>query len=87
MTSRERDLVRIVVEQFSAMLGLEDVDVDSDFFELGGHSLMAVRLVARLREHAAIRLTVQDVFEAPTPAALTARAVGSDGSGDAETRR
>jgi hypothetical protein len=79
MVTRDRDLVDVVFAEFATMPGLENLDADSDFRKLGRHLLMAVRQVAGLRGHAAIRLTVRDVFKAPAPAALGLR----DGFGDA----
>jgi amino acid adenylation domain-containing protein len=66
----------IVVEAFSAVLGIAEIGVHDDFFRLGGHSLAATRLVARLRDTAGIDLSVKTVFTAPTAAGLAAEAGG-----------
>ncbi|WP_434599551.1 amino acid adenylation domain-containing protein [Streptomyces sp. A5-4] len=58
---------------FAEVLGLGHVYADSNFFELGGHSLLAMRLVGRIRAEAGTGPTVRDVFEAPTPTALSQR--------------
>ncbi|MEU3838523.1 amino acid adenylation domain-containing protein [Streptomyces sp. NPDC028635] len=58
---------------FADVLGVEPVGGDSDFFALGGHSLLAGRLIAAVRDELGAQITVQDLFEAATPAALTAR--------------
>jgi amino acid adenylation domain-containing protein len=57
-------------EIFAEVLGIEAAGVDEDFFALGGHSLLAARMVARLRAEFDARLTIRDVFTAPTPALL-----------------
>ncbi|MGJ7611900.1 MULTISPECIES: amino acid adenylation domain-containing protein [unclassified Variovorax] len=58
---------------WAEVLGVERVGRDDNFFELGGHSLLSTRLVARL--HAAMPggLTVRDVFQYPTLAAMAER--------------
>ncbi|MGJ7564544.1 amino acid adenylation domain-containing protein [Variovorax sp. GB1R11] len=58
---------------WAEVLGVARVGRDDNFFELGGHSLLSTRLVARL--HAAMPggLTVRDVFQYPTLAAMAER--------------
>ncbi|KQW55434.1 hypothetical protein ASC92_19620 [Variovorax sp. Root411] len=55
------------------VLGVARVGRNDNFFELGGHSLLSARLVARV--HAAMQgeLTIRDVFQHPTLAAMAAR--------------
>lgn len=64
---------RIVAEAFAEVLDLDAVGVDEDFFAAGGHSLLATRLASRLSERMERTVTVRDVFEHPTVAALAAR--------------
>ncbi|TKC98587.1 non-ribosomal peptide synthetase/type I polyketide synthase [Polyangium fumosum] len=63
----ERALARI----WGEVLGVQHAGLHDDFFLVGGDSLLAIRLVARAREQG-FQLSVRDVFERPTIAALAA---------------
>lgn len=60
----------VVHEVFSDVLGLPEVGVHDSFFALGGSSLDATRVVARLRLHHDVDVSVDTLFDAPTVAAL-----------------
>ncbi|MCP9963868.1 condensation domain-containing protein [Actinomadura madurae] len=57
---------------------MEGVGIDDDFFALGGHSLLATRVAAKARAVLGGSLSIADVFEAPTVAALAPRLVAAD---------
>ncbi|MEU1130281.1 non-ribosomal peptide synthase/polyketide synthase [Streptomyces sp. NPDC005900] len=64
-TEREKTLCGL----FADVLGLAEVGIDDGFFDLGGDSIMSIQLVSRARR-AGLELSVRDVFEHRTVAAL-----------------
>jgi amino acid adenylation domain-containing protein len=69
VTSEEAGLCGL----FAELLGVAEVSADDGFFDLGGHSLLVTRLISRVRSRLRAELSVQDVFLAPTAAALASR--------------
>ncbi|SDG50778.1 amino acid adenylation domain-containing protein [Lentzea fradiae] len=67
---------------FGEVLGLSEVDLEASFFDLGGHSLLAARFIGRVRAVLGVRLSIRDMFEAPSVSGL-ARRLGRAGSGGA----
>ncbi|HVR96545.1 MAG TPA: amino acid adenylation domain-containing protein, partial [Thermoanaerobaculia bacterium] len=55
------------------MLALDRIGRDDDFFELGGQSLTATRMLFRIREGFGAELSLADLFQVRTLAALAAR--------------
>ncbi|MBU8838445.1 non-ribosomal peptide synthetase [Mycolicibacterium goodii] len=70
---------------FADILGLSDTDtdicIDDDFFDLGGHSLLTVRLISRVRSELGAELSLADVFNARTVAALAQHIAVAPGRG------
>lgn len=75
-TPIERQLADI----WSEVLHLDRVGADDDFFSLGGSSLDAIRLFALIGERLNVQLSINDIFQAPTPRRLAARIEGDSGS-------
>lgn len=54
---------------WEAVLEKSPIGIHDNFFELGGHSLLVARLVASIEQSFGKRLSMADVFRAPTVAA------------------
>ncbi|MYU13034.1 AMP-binding protein, partial [Streptomyces sp. SID8361] len=61
----------LMCRQFADVLGVPRAGPEDNFFELGGHSLLAARLTERVHAVLGLAPTLRNVFEAPTPAALS----------------
>jgi tyrocidine synthetase III len=51
-------------------LPASSISTNSSFFELGGHSLKATRLVSRIHKEFEVKISLQDLFKAPSISAL-----------------
>ncbi|MGH7828769.1 MAG: amino acid adenylation domain-containing protein, partial [Candidatus Binatia bacterium] len=58
---------------WSEVLGIEQIGIFDNIFELGAHSLLATGVISRVRAALGVTLTLQNLFEAPTVAALAER--------------
>jgi amino acid adenylation domain-containing protein len=61
-----------VAQLVSGLLDSRHIDRHENFFMAGGHSMLAAQLLARIRESFGARVTLRQLFEAPTVADLTA---------------
>jgi bacitracin synthase 3 len=61
-----------LVEIWGEVLKIEKdkIGLDSNFFELGGHSLKSILLVARIHKELDVKITLSEIFSAPTPRGL-----------------
>jgi len=60
--AREKKLAEI----WEAVLGVSPIGIQQNFFDLGGHSLLAAKLIATIERTTGERLSLADVFRAPT---------------------
>ncbi|MBB3037651.1 non-ribosomal peptide synthetase [Hoyosella altamirensis] len=63
----------IIADVYAEVLGAEQVSTDISFFDLGGSSLAAMKAIARISSGLGVRVRVQDLFDAPSVAALAER--------------
>lgn len=76
---------KAVAEVFASVLAHKNVGADDSFFELGGNSLDATRVVARLNAALDSNVSVRELFESPTVAALASSASRNLGVGGRRT--
>ena len=55
----------------ASLMSRQSIGRDENFFMAGGHSMFGVQLVARIRDTFGVRLTLRQLFKAPTIAALS----------------
>lgn len=61
-----------ILAAFCKFLQRNNVSENADFFQQGGHSLLGMRLIAELNKQLDCQLGLNDLFQAPTAAALSA---------------
>lgn len=57
---------QLVLDIWSAALGLEELNITDDFFELGGHSLLAVKVMIAIEKETGKRLPLSTLFNNST---------------------
>ncbi len=55
----------------AGLLGKSTIGISENFFMAGGHSMFGVQLVAKIRESFGVKLTLRQLFGAPTVSALS----------------
>jgi amino acid adenylation domain-containing protein len=67
------DLERKLVDVWREVLEVDAIGMDENFFDLGGHSLLMLQLQGRLKAVLQRDLSMMELFEHPTVAALAQR--------------
>ncbi|HEX2090827.1 MAG TPA: amino acid adenylation domain-containing protein [Longimicrobiaceae bacterium] len=75
-----------IAEVWQEVLGVERVGVHDNFFDLGGHSLLLLRVQGRLQEELHRSVSVVELFQYPTIAALAAHLTREDPEDTASER-
>jgi acyl carrier protein len=70
VTAPRTEVERALAAIWSAVLGVEEIDVTDSFFDLGGHSLLATQVVMRMRAAYGVEFPMRIVFETKTLEAL-----------------
>jgi len=63
----------ILCELFAEVLGVARCGIDNDFFDLGGRSVEAMLLAGRIGAALNVRMSMADLFRAPTAAEIDRR--------------
>ncbi len=63
-------IVKLLIELWEEVLGVENIREDDDFFQLGGDSILCIQMISKATQHG-IQFDIGDVFEYPTIAALS----------------
>ena len=63
---KQTDLEQSILSIWRDVLGVQNIQLNSNFFELGGHSLQAVDIAQRLQSILGIQLQLTDLLNDPT---------------------
>jgi acyl-CoA synthetase (AMP-forming)/AMP-acid ligase II len=66
------ELRRQMATLVASLVGQNSVDAEANFFMIGGHSMLGAQLVAQISERFDVKLTLRQLFGAPTVASLSA---------------
>lgn len=69
----EEEITQAIAKIWSRILGITAITAKDSFFDLGGHSLLAVQAHREIRQTLGVaKLSITDIFRAPTLGALSA---------------
>ena len=55
-----------LVDIWQEVLKVKPIGIHNNFFTLGGHSLLAIQIVSRIHDQMQMKVTLQNLFDAPT---------------------
>jgi acyl-CoA synthetase (AMP-forming)/AMP-acid ligase II/acyl carrier protein len=67
-----------LADTWTELLELSGIGIDEDVFALGADSITVTQMLSRLRARFGVDLSLRDIFDAPTVAALAARLESSE---------
>jgi acyl-CoA synthetase (AMP-forming)/AMP-acid ligase II/acyl carrier protein len=73
MAAPRFELERQIAKIWADLLDVDRISIDQDVFALGVDSIAVTQMISRLRERFGVDFSFQDIFNAPTVAALAAR--------------
>ncbi len=65
-----RETERVIAQIWSDMLGLSQVDINSNFFDIGGNSILLIQLSRKLEESYPGKISITDIFANPSVSKL-----------------
>jgi bacitracin synthase 1 len=68
---------KTVVEVWEKVLNRSPISATDNYFHVGGDSIQSIQIVSRMAKNG-YKITVRDIFEAPTPSELAKRAIRID---------
>jgi amino acid adenylation domain-containing protein len=81
----------LIADIWTDLLGIGDIDKDSNFFDLGGDSVCASQVLMRIADQTGIVFSLGDMFENPTLASISqlvvAQSSGAEESVDLQVER
>lgn len=72
VSPRSNGVQERIGELVAALLNRPSIEPDENFFMAGGHSMFGVQLAAQIRDTFDVKLTLRQLFRAPTVVALSA---------------
>jgi amino acid adenylation domain-containing protein len=66
------EIQQLVATLVASLLGRASVNAKENFFMIGGHSMLGAQLVAQIEERFGVKVTLRQLFHAPTVAELSA---------------